>query len=1657
MGGDSLSVPILYEANATDFNNLGLGPLVDTTVATVTEERNGQFILEMQYPVDGIRASLITKNRILKVDAGHKLKDQRFVIKRINRIMGNDGLSYSIYAEHISYITADYALKPSLTVNGSGNVAMTQWLNGIIDSNRIHVDSDITTENTTSWTIDKVQNARQALGGVQGSILDVWGGEYRFDNLNISLLKHRGTVSNTLLSYGRNITDFDQEENITNTYTSIYPFASYSVQNGDTSEQKILTIPDLVVDSEYVKNFPNRKIQVVDFSDKFSTDETPTVKRLTELAKSYIKNNNVGVPTVSTKISFVDLSKTENYKEFAPLEELDLCDEVPFAFEKFGIKTTAKISRIVWNILLDSYDSLELGELKTNLSDVINNTNNAALDAKDAANDAKNSADNAALSANGKNRNWYGADDPAFGHLSELREGDSWYKPNGEDTELYHWINGQWVFILSTKTANDAADAADKASKEAEEAKKQANKAVDGANDAVAKAGFANDTADQAKSDAATAGQQAKDALTSAGTAITDAQKALTNSSSAMADSDQARKDSATAIKDAADSLTSAKDAINKVGNLTTSVTSQFTTVNNELKSKVNQTDYDKLKGTVTTQQTEINQNASGIKLKADKSYTDTINNSVVKNTSSIGLLNNQIALTVSKAELNNTLSSYATQTWTQGQIKTTADSINLSVSKVQSGIDNLNSGDRNLILGSANWKNLGFYNVGGFTKSTYNEDFSEVTSVGQEGGPFVHIEHLSKRLPNTGDTVIISVEAKGTGVLEIRYAENNVIQENKIYKLSDSYTRYYLKVKWVAKDAPGIGFFNSNKEADKHVTLRRPKIVVSSVFNSDWSPAPEDSVTDVEFAELAVKVDGITATVDSKADKTQITQLSDQIKLKADTTALNELKGTVDKQGSEITLNTNSIKLKADQSSVDTLKGTVDKQGSAIDVNTKAIALKANQSTIDTLTGRVSTAEGKITVQADQISQTVSKTELTSKLNGYATQTWSEGKISAAKTAINLSVEQSITTSENTLNNNIANTTKDMATQTWTQGQINTTADAINLSVSKVQTDLSGTKTQFAELAVKVDGIQTTVKDKADKSQITQLVGQVTSVVSTANGNSSQITQLSKDINLRVTADQVDASILADKTIKDTRDDNQPPSWYYANYPTQIVRELKNSNKIGISDSEYASLETNVPWLDPSGGKIKQMARTNTQTWQRFSIDTSSWGAWAIIADTSNVISQINISPESILIAGQKVHITGQTSIDNAVIKDAMIANVTADKITAGTLNAANVNVINLNANNITTGTIRGANLSLNLNTGEVAFQKGSIRSTNGNLNIRIDDGSMSLTNSLGNGAYFKDGNIYMTDSDFWTPGNPKIQYGTLKMVPNFMSDAGGGVALKGPNGVVVGTDKYSDTGIFGDLLSSSSGGGITLTNEHVRMASEGAIGIAGGKMYNTGYVGNHPGIQVGIAGSYTAPMPWFPSSSEIGDALFLSGKVVGVVADGGDKGKNISDLSVAGDTRSGYVLSAATYKRTYGSGDTVTITPNGVFGRISSASKYKLAIGEISTLNDEAHQFLSVKPKQWFDKSETEALADSMTTGNTDYVDDAKALPHNGFIAEDLYTAGLDSYVIRSNDGSIESIQYDRLPVLHHELIRELFNRLDAAEMEIYKLKQEVLNNAN
>lgn len=509
-----MSYPVLYEADATDFFSLGLGTLPDAISPLVTEERNGEFIFEMTYPIGGRRADLIKNNRIIKVDAGHLLKDQRFVIKTVTPTMDSSGKTViSVYAEHVSYLTNDLTLKPNVSaVNMNAESALHQWKDSIIEPNNITVDSDIETQTSTAWSIDKFSNARQVLGGVEGSILDRWHGEYRFDNLHISLLKNRGTTANTLLAYGRNITDFQQEENITNTFTSLYPYAMLSMPAGE--ETQIYTIDGYIVDSKYVGNYPNRKIQPVDFSSEFenvkvgtkpkgdsTADDKTTylsVKQVQEklkfLAQSYINNNQIGIPNISIKLSFLDLSKTTNYADSSLLEEVDLCDEVPIRFSKLGIDTTTKVSRVVWNVLLDSYDSIELGDIQATLGDKIDQISEDTRKHENALDKWKDIIQTA---ANGMNTIFRGPNTPTAKHV-----GDLWYKPNGKYMEMYQWDGVTWMFILSTKHTKEIDDAIEQAKTDTETAKKLAQSGVDKANAADKKAQQGIDDAAKALDDA---------------------------------------------------------------------------------------------------------------------------------------------------------------------------------------------------------------------------------------------------------------------------------------------------------------------------------------------------------------------------------------------------------------------------------------------------------------------------------------------------------------------------------------------------------------------------------------------------------------------------------------------------------------------------------------------------------------------------------------------------------------------------------------------------------------------------------------------------------------------------------------------------------------------------------------------------------------------------------------------------------------------------------------------------------------------------------------------------------------------------------------------------------------------------------------------------
>ena len=490
--------PILFNKNEQTFDTYGLGEL-NVTKGTVTRERNGNYTLYAEIPVNDPMVSILQKEMKLKADAGLRTKNQTFEISRIVKDSSN---IVKIYGQHISHKLEYMAIRNGLILNGTAFNALSLWRNALIGDYRFDVWSDIQTSATTTLTIDKVTNARLALGGVEGSILDIWGGEYEFDNMTVRLHKQLGRTAPTVLEYGRNILSAEIDETIEDAYTSVLPFATYTPEKpeGDTSDSQpdpiTVTIPENYVDSKYKALYAHRRIKVVDFSSEFSTDSKkkniPNADKLRKLASDYMERNAIGKPKINTKIEYVDLAKTLDYADRAWIEELELCDIVPVYYPQIGLTDeTAKVTTITYDFVNERNASVEFGEIGTNVRATMQSGLAGKVDeiAK-AQQNFENSLPDYLLNAQG-NKVWYNRPDDNIEH----KVGDIWFEKNGLYDRMYIWNGSMWEKRIDTEDVDKVKKEVDK---QLEEAKKSTSleiaKADAKAQEALANAGTIPDT-----------------------------------------------------------------------------------------------------------------------------------------------------------------------------------------------------------------------------------------------------------------------------------------------------------------------------------------------------------------------------------------------------------------------------------------------------------------------------------------------------------------------------------------------------------------------------------------------------------------------------------------------------------------------------------------------------------------------------------------------------------------------------------------------------------------------------------------------------------------------------------------------------------------------------------------------------------------------------------------------------------------------------------------------------------------------------------------------------------------------------------------------------------------------------------------------------------
>ena len=432
-------IPVLFSKEEKQFRSYGLGPLFETLHAEVKRERNGQYFLYMTYPQNGQQASAFKEGMRIKADAGRRTPWQTFEITRINR--RSDAI-IEIWADHISMRLAKTMIKPKVEIHDvDAETALRRWVSQLVGDDEWEVWSNIDTVGSTAWSVDSVENARQALGGTRGSILDVWGGEFEFDNKRVNLWQNLGRKTPVVLEYGRNITKIEKENKEETVYTSIYPFAR-------AEEDNIITIPKYVVDGKYIDMYDHKKIKLVDFSGEFDTEENkPTAEKLQKLAEKYVEQNDVGAPHEHIKIEYVDLSKTLDYQNVRYIEEVELCDRIPIYYPKFDIYSKeAKVVVITYNVIKDENKSIELGVIGQGFGSTVASSLSGRMHELEQL-QAQQSGQVQSLVNSAGNRIWYGEPPDDIEH----KIGDVKFIQNGKYQQMYIWDGSQWKLIIDTE------------------------------------------------------------------------------------------------------------------------------------------------------------------------------------------------------------------------------------------------------------------------------------------------------------------------------------------------------------------------------------------------------------------------------------------------------------------------------------------------------------------------------------------------------------------------------------------------------------------------------------------------------------------------------------------------------------------------------------------------------------------------------------------------------------------------------------------------------------------------------------------------------------------------------------------------------------------------------------------------------------------------------------------------------------------------------------------------------------------------------------------------------------------------------------------------------------------------------------------------------
>ncbi|MCH3934347.1 MAG: gp58-like family protein [Leuconostoc mesenteroides] len=1070
--------PILYEKDEIDFTSQGLGSLVEIYDVDVEEQRNGLLQLTASYPVSGVRYADISVGRIILAKPNQR--DDVHAFRIVSTELDISGYAVTIEADSITYDLTHNLVK-HLNASGNGQAFMTALKNAVVNPSIFAFYSDIVTSSTTS--LDYV-NPMEAIMGTTGSFLQIWGGELKRENRRVAMFNRRGRDNVATFRLGKNISGLKYSVDISSLVTRIIP--TKSVQNDD---QTTTTLEGTPVDSQYINNYE----QIYTLPLEFTDDSIKTVADLNVAAKGWFTQNaNTGrdKPTVTIDIDVLSLQDSADYQDkFKNLESVSLTDTVTVYVPEYGVNVTAIVNELHYDPILDRVTKMTVGTAKQSFAD---SSRTQLSDLQDKIISVQNQADATAVSANGKNKNYYGSVQP-----SHPQEGDQWYWQDGDKSGIKQFINGEWMPLIDSNTQ--------------EKIEAGVNEAIAQANENTATAIEQNNISQQ---------EVMNDiAKSQADLAIKDGD--FNNKAQAMADKalSDAKANTATVAQETLD--TANQNLATAKGELTDGLqkevsdrTSAVIALDTKAQGYVDTAKIDVLQ-TVNKEVTDRQNAVTALDTKA-QDYA---------NTAKTDALN---ALTEEVTNRQNAVSALDTKA---------TNAVNQAKSDINETINSLSVGGRNYLTGTINKISTVGANADNQSKSLYKITLSS-------------LDALYKEFKKTSDyyTLIFDWEFTGTNpsgqfIPQWNMAPFGIGGEYTVISSDNTSGTVILTANingnWSGvSSVPYMGIRFDNVPTTGTINIYNMRLMSGNLVYP-WTQAPEDVVLDytTKDSEIKTTISQYQTTNDGKVIKaqtdattalgqvaTKVSQTDYDTKTGDLTTKYTQVKQTTDSQATDIvdikeTATSQASKINSISSDVDGTKQSI----SDIETTQDSQSDKINQITTDVNGTKqsitdIQTKDGQQDTRMGTIETSVSGVK--SDFSTYKTD--ANGRISTAQTTAQTAVDGLKTkVSQTDYNTKTGQLQTDLTTTTQTANKAKTDIVSIqqkdgdqDARMTQIESDASGVKTTVSDLKTtqgQQSGSISTLQQRADGFETT-----VQSVQSIVN-NLGQTNQL---INTEFTPD---------------------------------------------------------------------------------------------------------------------------------------------------------------------------------------------------------------------------------------------------------------------------------------------------------------------------------------------------------------------------------------------------------------------------------------------------------------------------------------------------------------------------------------------------------